>query len=183
MLSGEGNKKKKAKGNAGAFKAVQDVKTIPSLVFEIESYEKNLIILSKKYKKNLTNKMKLSTVRDFRINAAVVTTVLEQQENESMADTTADETNNDVNVDVTSPQNSPQNSSTHASPAKDESDDHMSVNGDSEEEAQNENAPLNTSLNIFGEDVPDKKVEAKPKEVQLNLKRRRLGIRRNTKRT
>lgn len=180
MLSGEtNNKKKKAKGNTGAFKAVQDVKTIPSLVFEIESYEKNLIILSKKYKKDLTNKMKLSTARDFRINAAVISTVLEQQENDSIADTTTDERSNISSQ----PNDPPQNTLGNTSPENDEMDDQMSVHDDSSDDAPNiENQPLNTSLNIFGEEIRDNPGPAMSIKETANAKRKRLGIRGNAKR-
>lgn len=174
MLSGEGgDKKKKAKSNVSATKAVQEMKVIPSLVFEIESYEKNLIIISKKYKKDLTNKMKASTSRDFRINAAVLTTVMEQHEN-SLADTTTDDRteNND------SLPNSPQNS-----PVKEDSDStSVHENSDNENEAPKEyNEPVDVSQNIFGENVPPNPLPAVPDKVQPSNKRKRLGIRMNAR--
>lgn len=72
LLNEEGDKKKKVKSSVAASKAMREIRTVPSLVFAIESYEKNLILLSKKYNRNLVNHMKLSTARDFRINAAAL---------------------------------------------------------------------------------------------------------------
>lgn len=47
--------------------ALKESKLIPALVFSIENYEKFLIQLSKKSKVDLMRGMKLSTLRDFRI--------------------------------------------------------------------------------------------------------------------
>ncbi|GIZ04401.1 fanconi anemia group I [Caerostris extrusa] len=59
---------------------MREIRTVPPLVFAIETFEKNLILLSKKYNRNLVNHMKLSTARDFRINAAAIAQPQESQE-------------------------------------------------------------------------------------------------------
>uniref|UniRef100_A0A3Q1CR83 FA complementation group I n=1 Tax=Amphiprion ocellaris TaxID=80972 RepID=A0A3Q1CR83_AMPOC len=55
-------------------------KAIPNLIFSIEQYEKYLITLTKKSKVNLMQYMKLSTSRDFRINAATLDAALQEQD-------------------------------------------------------------------------------------------------------
>uniref|UniRef100_A0A8B9M8Z6 FA complementation group I n=1 Tax=Accipiter nisus TaxID=211598 RepID=A0A8B9M8Z6_9AVES len=76
-------------------KVLRDTKPIPNLVFAIEQYEKFLIHLSKKSKVNLMQYMKLSTSRDFRINASMLDSVLQEHntedaENDSTAEQTAE---------------------------------------------------------------------------------------------
>lgn len=66
------DKKKKRRDDTG--------KAIPNLIFSIEQYEKFLITLSKKSKVNLMQYMKLSTSRDFRINAATLDAALQEQD-------------------------------------------------------------------------------------------------------
>lgn len=61
-------------------KLVPETKAIPNLIFSIEQYEKFLITLSKKSKVNLMQYMKLSTSRDFRINAATLDAALQEQD-------------------------------------------------------------------------------------------------------
>ncbi|XP_076122446.1 Fanconi anemia group I protein [Alosa pseudoharengus] len=88
VQSGEGNgggeKKKKKKEEdammAASVKVLRQTKAIPNLIFSIEQYEKFLILLSKKSKVNLMQYMKLSTSRDFRINAAALDTMLQEQQ-------------------------------------------------------------------------------------------------------
>uniref|UniRef100_A0A8C2UDE5 FA complementation group I n=1 Tax=Coturnix japonica TaxID=93934 RepID=A0A8C2UDE5_COTJA len=63
-------------------KVLRDTKPIPNLIFAIEQYEKFLIHLSKKSKVNLMQYMKLSTSRDFRINASMLDSVLQEQNTE-----------------------------------------------------------------------------------------------------
>uniref|UniRef100_A0A672KU15 Fanconi anemia group I protein-like n=1 Tax=Sinocyclocheilus grahami TaxID=75366 RepID=A0A672KU15_SINGR len=77
-------KKKKKEDEAVAAKVLRESKAIPNLIFNIEQYEKFLILLSKKSKVNLMQYMKLSTSRDFRINAATLEAALQEQEQESM---------------------------------------------------------------------------------------------------
>ncbi|NXP70999.1 FANCI protein, partial [Ramphastos sulfuratus] len=79
----EEKKKKKKEDEAAAVstvmaKVLRDTKPIPNLVFAIEQYEKFLIHLSKKSKVNLMQYMKLSTSRDFRINAAVLDCAMQE---------------------------------------------------------------------------------------------------------
>lgn len=77
-------KKKKKEGEATATasaKLLRETKAIPNLIYSIEQYEKYLITLSKKSKVNLMQYMKLSTSRDFRINAATLEAVLQEHDN------------------------------------------------------------------------------------------------------
>uniref|UniRef100_A0AAQ5XU60 FA complementation group I n=1 Tax=Amphiprion ocellaris TaxID=80972 RepID=A0AAQ5XU60_AMPOC len=61
-------------------KLLRETKAIPNLIFSIEQYEKYLITLTKKSKVNLMQYMKLSTSRDFRINAATLDAALQEQD-------------------------------------------------------------------------------------------------------
>ena len=66
----QGTDKKSAEQKAQIAKAkgVKDTKSIPTLVFKIETFEKNLIKLSQKTKnKKLLGNTKLSVARDCRI--------------------------------------------------------------------------------------------------------------------
>ncbi|NP_001108323.2 Fanconi anemia group I protein [Gallus gallus] len=87
-LSFAEEKKKKKKEDETAVvstvmaKVLRDTKPIPNLIFAIEQYEKFLIHLSKKSKVNLMQYMKLSTSRDFRINASMLDSVLQEQNTE-----------------------------------------------------------------------------------------------------
>ncbi|OWK62170.1 Fanconi anemia group I protein [Lonchura striata] len=63
-------------------KVLRETKPIPNLIFAIEQYEKFLIHLSKKSKVNLMQYMKLSTSRDFRINASVLDSALQERNSE-----------------------------------------------------------------------------------------------------
>ncbi|XP_073687572.1 Fanconi anemia group I protein isoform X2 [Garra rufa] len=81
----EKSKKKKKEDDAVAAasaKVLRQTKAIPNLIFNIEQYEKFLILLSKKSKVNLMQYMKLSTSRDFRINAATLEAALQEQEHQ-----------------------------------------------------------------------------------------------------
>ncbi|NXW63308.1 FANCI protein, partial [Eurystomus gularis] len=82
----EKKKKKKEDGAASIStvmaKVLRDTKPIPNLVFAIEQYEKFLIHLSKKSKVNLMQYMKLSTSRDFRINASMLDSALQDHNTE-----------------------------------------------------------------------------------------------------
>ncbi|CAL8260390.1 unnamed protein product [Merluccius merluccius] len=86
VQSGElaGNDKKKKRRDeanmAATAKLLRETKGIPNLIFSIEQYEKFLITLSKKSKVNLMQYMKLSTSRDFRINAATLDAALQEQD-------------------------------------------------------------------------------------------------------
>ncbi|XP_059680182.1 Fanconi anemia group I protein isoform X2 [Gavia stellata] len=63
-------------------KVLRETKPIPNLIFAIEQYEKFLIHLSKKSKVNLMQYMKLSTSRDFRINASMLDSALQEHNTE-----------------------------------------------------------------------------------------------------
>uniref|UniRef100_A0A8C3T8R4 FA complementation group I n=1 Tax=Chelydra serpentina TaxID=8475 RepID=A0A8C3T8R4_CHESE len=63
-------------------KVLRETKPIPNLIFAIEQYEKFLIHLSKKSKVNLMQYMKLSTSRDFRINASTLESALQEKNTE-----------------------------------------------------------------------------------------------------
>ncbi|NXQ80449.1 FANCI protein, partial [Nyctibius grandis] len=83
----EEKKKKKKEDEAAAVstavaKVLRETKPIPNLIFAIEQYEKFLIHLSKKSKVNLMQYMKLSTSRDFRINASVLDSALQEHNTE-----------------------------------------------------------------------------------------------------
>ncbi|KAM4677003.1 Fanconi anemia group I protein [Discoglossus pictus] len=82
-LSMAGEKKKKKNEEAASLataKLLRETKPIPNLIFAIEQYEKFLIHLSKKSKVNLMQYMKLSTSRDFRINAATLDAALQEKD-------------------------------------------------------------------------------------------------------
>uniref|UniRef100_W5NBC0 FA complementation group I n=1 Tax=Lepisosteus oculatus TaxID=7918 RepID=W5NBC0_LEPOC len=83
-------KKKKEEATAVSAKVLRETKAIPNLVFSIEQYEKFLILLSKKSKVNLMQYMKLSTSRDFRINAATLDAALQEQEEQESPSQQAD---------------------------------------------------------------------------------------------
>ncbi|KAF6735606.1 Fanconi anemia group I protein [Oryzias melastigma] len=80
----EGDEKKKKKKNeantVASAKLLRETKATPNLIFSIEQYEKYLITLSKKSKVNLMQYMKLSTSRDFRINATTLEAALQEQD-------------------------------------------------------------------------------------------------------
>ncbi|XP_009468519.1 PREDICTED: Fanconi anemia group I protein [Nipponia nippon] len=88
-LSFAEEKKKKKKEDAAAAistvmaKVLRETKPIPNLIFAIEQYEKFLIHLSKKSKVNLMQYMKLSTSRDFRINASMLDSALQEHNTEN----------------------------------------------------------------------------------------------------
>ncbi|XP_012688024.2 Fanconi anemia group I protein [Clupea harengus] len=100
VQSGEGSggaeKKKKKKEEdamvAASAKVLRQTKVVPNLIFSIEQYEKFLILLSKKSKVNLMQYMKLTTSRDFRINAAALDAVLQEQQDPDSQQTTATQT-------------------------------------------------------------------------------------------
>ncbi|XP_064373311.1 Fanconi anemia group I protein isoform X2 [Dromaius novaehollandiae] len=83
----EEKKKKKKEDEAAVIstvmaKVLRETKPIPNLIFAIEQYEKFLIHLSKKSKVNLMQYMKLSTSRDFRINASMLESALQEHNTE-----------------------------------------------------------------------------------------------------
>ncbi|XP_037624287.1 Fanconi anemia group I protein isoform X2 [Sebastes umbrosus] len=80
---GADDKKKKKRNEvntAASAKLLRETTAIPNVIFSIEQYEKYLIALSKKSKVNLMQYMKLSTSRDFRINAATLDAALQEQD-------------------------------------------------------------------------------------------------------
>ncbi|XP_060709257.1 Fanconi anemia group I protein isoform X1 [Hemiscyllium ocellatum] len=79
-------KKEMAAVTAATARVLRETKPIPNLIFSIEQYEKFLIHLTKKSKVNLMQYMKLSTSRDFRINAATLDAALQEQEAEEIQD-------------------------------------------------------------------------------------------------
>ena len=66
----------------GVLTAMRESRVIPSLIFAIEKYEKLIIQLSKKSKVNLMVHMKLSTLRDFKIEASKLRPEEEEEEEE-----------------------------------------------------------------------------------------------------
>ncbi|KAK3095680.1 hypothetical protein FSP39_017526 [Pinctada imbricata] len=85
-------KKQTAALQAGRAKVMKESKTIPNLIFAVETLEKFLIQLSKKSKVNLMEHMKLSTSRDFRINIQAVQTAMEEDSDEASDDSDDDTT-------------------------------------------------------------------------------------------
>ncbi|KAK1788907.1 hypothetical protein P4O66_015815, partial [Electrophorus voltai] len=86
VIVGANEKRKKSTEEntaAASAKVLRATKAIPTLIFNIEQYEKFLILLSKKSKVNLMQYMKLSTSRDFRINAATLEAALQEQQQDS----------------------------------------------------------------------------------------------------
>ncbi|XP_077327370.1 Fanconi anemia group I protein [Lithobates pipiens] len=80
-LCGEKKKKEDVAALSSA-KILRETKPIPNLIFAIEKYEEFLIKLSKKSKVNLMQYIKLSTSRDFRINAATLDEALQEKGSE-----------------------------------------------------------------------------------------------------
>ncbi|KAG7246670.1 hypothetical protein CRUP_027406, partial [Coryphaenoides rupestris] len=99
-VAGDDKKKKKRRRDeanmAATAKLLRETKVIPNLIFSIEQYEKFLITLSKKSKVNLMQHMKLSTSRDFRINAATLDAALQEQD----ASQQSQETSQEATVDT-----------------------------------------------------------------------------------
>ncbi|KAF1387005.1 hypothetical protein PFLUV_G00100770 [Perca fluviatilis] len=90
---GADDKKKKKRNEvntAASAKLLRETKAIPNVVFGIEQYEKYLITLSKKSKVNLMQYMKLSTSRDFRINAASLDAAMQEQDDSQETTETQD---------------------------------------------------------------------------------------------
>ncbi|KAI9024281.1 FANCI solenoid 4-domain-containing protein [Phycomyces nitens] len=74
-LAQNGRKKGKGKEPSNArekAKIVRESKIIPNLIFVVEQFERHLIQLSRKSKKDLMQYMKRSTSRDFKIKADIV---------------------------------------------------------------------------------------------------------------
>ncbi|XP_042351654.1 Fanconi anemia group I protein [Plectropomus leopardus] len=92
---GADDKKKKKRNEvntAASAKLLRETKAIPNLIFSVEQYEKYLITLSKKSKVNLMQYMKLSTSRDFRINAATLDAAMQEQDDSQEESQDAEET-------------------------------------------------------------------------------------------
>ncbi|KAF8766753.1 Fanconi anemia group I protein like protein [Argiope bruennichi] len=188
MMSEEGDKKKKVKSHIAAAKAMREIRTVPPLVFAVETFEKNLILLSKKYKRNLVNHMKLSTARDFRINAAVITQPEQSQETEANSEVASvngtvndessdhDEIMNEDTADDGPDNEVANNSKSNMSIASSCVQNNTVNNNSIHDEPVLENEAMETD----DVDKPAQKVlkENKP----LNVKRKRLGVRVNTKR-
>ena len=83
---GKGKEKDKTKDKDGVFmrpiskksKIMKQTRSYPNLIFALEQYERFLIQLSKKCKRNLLESFKTSTARDFRINTAAVDAALNE---------------------------------------------------------------------------------------------------------
>ena len=86
-VKGKEKEKEKGKDKEGLFlrptsisksKIMKQARSYPNLIFAVEQYERFLIHLSKKSKRNLLESFKTSTARDFRINAAAVDAALSE---------------------------------------------------------------------------------------------------------
>lgn len=94
------DKKEMASITAATARVLRETKPVPNLIFAIEQYEKFLIHLTKKSKVNLMQYMKLSTSRDFRINAATLDAALqEQEEGDIQQDGNDDDAQSNTTVD------------------------------------------------------------------------------------
>ncbi|GLH11801.1 Uncharacterized protein GBIM_16546 [Gryllus bimaculatus] len=85
----EEERKKSKKGEKLRMaRELKDSKLVPRIVYGMEMFEKNVILLSKKCNVNLMERVKVHSGRDFRIKIDVVKTTLENQEgnNEEEAD-------------------------------------------------------------------------------------------------
>ncbi|XP_066938275.1 Fanconi anemia group I protein isoform X1 [Macrobrachium rosenbergii] len=89
-------------------RTMKESKLIPSLIYAIEQYEKNLITLSRKSKVNLMEGMELSTSRDFRIMTSALAEALqntsrnendEEEEEEAAAGEAEEENLHEENED------------------------------------------------------------------------------------
>ncbi|GFS88300.1 fanconi anemia group I protein homolog [Nephila pilipes] len=207
MISEESGKKKKAKGQVAASKAMREIRTVPPLVFAIETFEKNLILLSKKYKRNLMNHMKLSTARDFRINAAAIATPQATQETDTNSLNTS--VHNDENSDNYETANSEKSDNDETADNEicdnDETASKLSLrnkdiktkNKSINNSSVRDNSIHNISRNnksihdkpitkeddaAMDVDCPEKPAPKDLKENRnLSIKRKRLGVRGNTK--
>ncbi|XP_015926177.2 Fanconi anemia group I protein [Parasteatoda tepidariorum] len=183
VSEGDSGAKKKA-NSAATSKAMREIKTIPTLVFAIESYEKELILLSKKFNKSLVNHMKLSTARDFRINASAIASVLQQQDESTMSSIASShhETVNQSEVEAEANEQSDEHvtndiEESHQNQSNDESvhneSDSSVQNEQMEEEtnnssAVNRNASLRPKQNVAKKDKPRKALR---RNVSLSLSR------------
>ena len=83
---GEGTKSKTGKGKAksAAGKLKKEGRSIPDLIFSMEMFEKHLIQLSKKSKRDLMEHFKRSTARDFKIDGQTVQAKLSENVREEI---------------------------------------------------------------------------------------------------
>uniref|UniRef100_A0A182JNR2 Fanconi anemia group I protein n=1 Tax=Anopheles christyi TaxID=43041 RepID=A0A182JNR2_9DIPT len=93
-----------AKAKSNRDKVLRQTKLIPKLVFRIETFNKIVMQLSKKTKKDLTYLLHMGTVRDFRIKTsalveAIQRTVTERTDHEEMDDEEEIEPQLDPNED------------------------------------------------------------------------------------
>uniref|UniRef100_A0A182Y8A9 Fanconi anemia group I protein n=1 Tax=Anopheles stephensi TaxID=30069 RepID=A0A182Y8A9_ANOST len=93
-----------AKAKSNRDKVLRQTKLIPKLVFRIETFNKIVMQLSKKTKKDLTYLLHMGTVRDFRIKTsalveAIQRTVSDRADGGEMSDEEADEPQLDRTVD------------------------------------------------------------------------------------
>jgi Fanconi anemia group I protein len=104
----KGKKKKKNKNkslvlSSDKTRILKETRSIPNLIYAIEQYEKYLIQLSKKSKVDLMAHFKMSTSRDFRINAASLQAAIERaaatQSDDSEHDDRDAENNNTNDLD------------------------------------------------------------------------------------
>lgn len=85
----DSSRRKKNDPLADKARVLRETKLIPKLIFRIECYNKFIILLGKKTKKDLSEYLHIGTVRDFRIKTSVLRDVL----NKSIADS------NDTEID------------------------------------------------------------------------------------
>ncbi|CAG2245059.1 FANCI [Mytilus edulis] len=92
-------------------KVMKQSRTVPNLIFAIETCEKFLIQLTKKSKVNLMEHMKHSTSRDFRINVAALQEASgsEEDEEEEEEEEGADETQEEQPMEIVSDEETDEN--------------------------------------------------------------------------
>ncbi|VDI13191.1 fanconi anemia group I protein [Mytilus galloprovincialis] len=111
MEKGKKDKKKKtAAAKAGSAKVMKQSRTVPNLIFAIETCEKFLIQLTKKSKVNLMEHMKHSTSRDFRINVAALQEASgSEDEDEEEEEEEGDETQEQQPMEIVSDEETDEN--------------------------------------------------------------------------
>ena len=101
-----GKKKNDSVQTAKAARVAKETRNIPNVILKIETFEKDLIKLGTKCKKNLLVKTKLSTCRDFRFRWDQMQQEQEaQQESDGEDEEQSEEENDEVNKIVNKNQN------------------------------------------------------------------------------
>ena len=92
-----GKKKNDGGQTAKAARVAKETRKIPDVILKIETFEKDVLKLSSKCKKNLLVKTKLSTCRDFRLRFDQLPERQEDEDNEEEENEENDEESEDEN--------------------------------------------------------------------------------------